>query len=279
MTGPIANVGDLAKPVTALINKVAAALGGYFRPHQIRRVAQAEADAAIIRATADLQITELQRRALQRVLAEESRNQANIESITDQALPQLTAGATPEAVSDDWIVNFFDKARLVSEEEMQKLWARVLSGEANAPGTFSKRTVDYLGSIDKTDASAFAALCRFTVVVDEPNPFIYNSTDRIYTDTGFSFSTAKHLADIGLITLEGTHFHRIGGPLEVKVTYGPEVLSVIPAAGRFSLGHALFTRVGRELSTISQVDPVPGFTDYLITSWRSQGVRSAKIRG
>lgn len=30
---------------------------------------------------------------------------------------------------------------------MQTLWARILAGEANAPGKFSKRTVNLVGSL------------------------------------------------------------------------------------------------------------------------------------
>jgi hypothetical protein len=49
-------------------------------------------------------------------------------------LPELTEAATPEKLEDDWITNFFDKCRLISDEEMQTLWSKVLAGEANAPG-------------------------------------------------------------------------------------------------------------------------------------------------
>jgi hypothetical protein len=37
--------------------------------------------------------------------------------------------------------------------EMQNLWAQVLAGEANSPGTYSKRTVNFLSSLDKKDAA------------------------------------------------------------------------------------------------------------------------------
>ena len=44
---------------------------------------------------------------------------------------------------------------------MQILWARVLAGEANAPGTYSKRTVNLLSDFDKSDAELFTKLCGF----------------------------------------------------------------------------------------------------------------------
>ena len=59
-----------------------------------------------------------------------------------------------EAMSDDWIANFFDKCRNVSDREMQDLWARVLAGEANTPGSYSKRTVNFLTTLDSEEADA-----------------------------------------------------------------------------------------------------------------------------
>ena len=57
----------------------------------------------------------------------------NMEGITAKALPLLNENAGPDSMDNDWIVNFFDKSRIVSDDEMQNLWSRVLAGEANAP--------------------------------------------------------------------------------------------------------------------------------------------------
>jgi hypothetical protein len=149
------NFGDISKPATVLIEKISEAVGGYFRPYQIKRVAKAEADADIIKAEAQIEITDLQRRALNRFVAEESKKQENIETITAKAIPQLTDSSAPQNMEDDWISNFFDKCRIVSDEEMQSLWAKVLAGEANSPGSYSKRTVNFLSSLDKSDAQLF----------------------------------------------------------------------------------------------------------------------------
>ena len=56
-----------------------------------------------------------------------------MESITAKALPQLNENATPSSVEDDWIVNFFEKSRIVSDNEMQELWS--------APFWLVKRTI------------------------------------------------------------------------------------------------------------------------------------------
>jgi hypothetical protein len=95
-----------------------------------------------------------------------------------KALPEVSPEAKPESMEDDWIANFFDKCRLISDEEMQSLWARILAEEANASGRFSKRTVDLVGTLDKSDALLFAQLpeiglrddvgCRLLVFAHKP---------------------------------------------------------------------------------------------------------------
>jgi hypothetical protein len=50
----LANLGDLSKPADTLIRKVSKAVGGLFKPYQIKRIARAEAEAAVIKAQADI---------------------------------------------------------------------------------------------------------------------------------------------------------------------------------------------------------------------------------
>ena len=111
-----------------------------------------------------------------RFVAEEARKQDNIEKITQKAIPQLEKSSNPKNIEDDWIVNFFDKCRIISDDEMQSLWARVLAGEANSPGRYSKRTVNFLNSLDKVDANLFTALCGFGWQIGSlPDTFLTHS--------------------------------------------------------------------------------------------------------
>ena len=153
--------GDFGPAANTLINKISDAVGGYFKPYQLKRVAAAEAEAAIIRAQGDIDVTELQRRAVARFVGEEAKRQQNMEQIIAEAIPLLEEGTRSQEIEDDWVANFFDKCRIVSDHQMQALWARILAGEANSPGSYSKRTVNLLGSLDTTDATLFTSLCRF----------------------------------------------------------------------------------------------------------------------
>src|SRR5437667_5580904 len=108
MSDPTAliSLGDLTKPATVLIEKIAEAVGGGFRPYQIKRVAKAEAEADKIRALAGVEISEIEQRALVRMIGEEGKKQKNIEDIAAEALPKLNETAKPEEIENDWLANF-----------------------------------------------------------------------------------------------------------------------------------------------------------------------------
>jgi hypothetical protein len=216
----LVNLGDISKPADTLIKKVSKAVGGFYAPYQIRRIAKAEAEAAIIKAQTEIEITDLHRRAMHRFIEEEAQRQQNIESIMSKALPQLSEKSNPDAVEDDWVTNFFDKARIVSDQEMQTLWGRVLAGEANAPGTYSKRTVNVLGYRDKKDAELFQALCSFGWLVGTFTPLVFDARATIYNDHGLNFNTLTHLDSIGLVQFNNlSGFRRIGLPKTFPVFY------------------------------------------------------------
>lgn len=270
------NLGDLSKPATVLIEKISEAIGGVFKPYQIRRVAEAEAQAKKIEAVAEIKIKDLQQRALRRFLAEETIKQNNMENIIRKALPYLKADAKPQNIENDWITNFFDKSKLISDEQMQVLWAKILSGEGNTPGIFSKRTINLMASLDKTDALLFEKICNFVWQIGGPIPLIYDSQGEIYTKNGVNFSTLKHLDSIGLISFEGlAGYKNLGLGKTVTVSYqGQNVTIEFPKEkeNEIDIGLTLFTNTGRELSTICEVKRVEGLAEYVVKRWKGQGI-------
>lgn len=280
--GPsLVNLGDLSKPATALIDKISEAIGGAFRPHQIRRVARAEADAQLIAAATQLEISELQHRALRRFVSEEARKQDNIEAITEKALRNVTDNAEPNKIEDDWITNFFDKCRVISDEEMQILWAQVLAGQANAPGWYSKRTVDYLASLDKNDAHLFRTLCGFGWNASTIIPLVFDVSDAIYTTSGLTFTALTHLDDIGLVRFESVSGFRLEKlPKQTRLAYyGGLVELELPASENnyLNIGHVLLSKVGQELAPLCASTAVDGFLDYVVGKWRTENIRVSPI--
>ncbi|MBI5970672.1 MAG: hypothetical protein HY884_05910 [Deltaproteobacteria bacterium] len=54
----VLDIGKFAKPAEVLIERISAAIGGVFEPWQIRRVAQAEAEAEKIKEISRIEIVE-----------------------------------------------------------------------------------------------------------------------------------------------------------------------------------------------------------------------------
>jgi hypothetical protein len=73
----VVNLGAVSKPADTLIKKVSNALGGDFAAFQIKRVAKAEAEAAMTKAESEIAITDLQRRAMHRFFRRRSQAAQN----------------------------------------------------------------------------------------------------------------------------------------------------------------------------------------------------------
>jgi Protein of unknown function (DUF2806) len=277
-TNSLVSLGDLTKPANTLVEKISDAIGGIFKPYQIKRVAQAEAEADKIHAVAQIEITDLQRRAMARFFAEEAKKQDNIEAITRKALPEVTEQARPDQVEDDWITHFFDKCRLISDNEMQSLWSRVLAGQANSPGMYSKITVEILSNLEKSDAILFSKLCSFGFNIVGVFPLIYDLNHSIYTDHGINFMTVSHLENLGLI-----HFDHIAGYIRKGlgqkgfVQYFDNKVWIEfqkPENNELNIGHVLLTQTGQQLAPICGAQPREGFVDYVKEKWKGLGYKT-----
>lgn len=159
---------------------------------------------------------------------------------------------------------------------MQNLWAKVLAGEANSPGHYTKRTVNYLSSLDKYDAELFAKLCGFSWFSGHCLPLIYDIDAKIYHDEGITFTALQHLDDVGLICFQSVTgfsakklqrrivFNYYGSPVEIAFSKDQE--------NELILGHVILSKVGRELAPICGSKPVDGFFDHVLKKWFDCGL-------
>ena len=190
------NIGDLAEPVKVLIEKIADATGTLYEPKHIIEVAKAQAEAAkiqaeaeieiakaksevaIIQAESEIEITDRQRRAVQRWIAEQGQQQESIENTIIKAIPQLNEDADPNAVEDDWIIKFFDKCRLVTDDEVQNLWASILAGEANHAGSYSPKTLTTLADMNQKSLTLFNTFCSLCIInLENPDDFLQSPSN------------------------------------------------------------------------------------------------------
>jgi len=250
----LVDLEKLTEPITVLIEKISNATGVLYEPTKIRREAKAKADASKTKALMDLEIQDIQKRALNRLVTEEIKKQENIENITEKSFSSINEDAQPEEIEDDWLSNFFDKCKLISDDEMQMLWARVLAEETNKPTTISKRTIEFLSMMDKKDAMLFDNLCKFCWNYGKPTLMIIDYEDEIFSKLGINFSTLHHLQDIGLINFDSLGYSnqfREGHPNIINIAYYGRVLNLhIENIEYIDVGSAILTQIGSELAKI-----------------------------
>lgn len=269
------NLGDLSKPATVLIEKISNAVGVLYEPRRIRKKAEGEVEAEKIKALASIELNDIQQRAIDRLVHQETRKQKNIEDITEQAVSTLNENAKAEDIEEDWIAHFFNNCESVSDKEMQSLWSSLLSGETNSPGTFSKRTVDFVASMDKKDAQLFTDFCQFVFSIGDTLPLIFNPDHEIYNSKGIDFSTLKHLDAIGLVSFEPTAgYLRTGFEKTVHIIYFDNVLQIdfkTENNNKLKVGKILLTKAGEELYSICNADKNDEFYEYVIGEIQKQG--------
>lgn len=103
-----------------------------------------------------LEADSIAQRAGKRLLVREIRKQNNIERVISLTAQEISgASVSDEPVSTDWATRFFDIAQDISDEKVQKIWSKILSGEIKKPGSFSFRTLEILKNITEEEAKIF----------------------------------------------------------------------------------------------------------------------------
>jgi hypothetical protein len=250
MPGALIDLKGLTEPAKVLIERISDAVGGLARPWQIERIARAEGRAEVIKAEAQIAVTEVERRAIRRLVAEEGKKQENIESIAGQAAEKVREDARPGDIEADWLTSFFERCRNISDDQMQSIWASLLADEANSPGRYQRKTIDLLATLGRVDANLFAQLKPFTLhVANRVLPVIYDHNDKLLESHGLDFEKLTHLQELGLINFNVTSNYQLTINADrLPLSYGPSVVWLhLKPDRKLDFGRVLFTKAGTEL--------------------------------
>lgn len=272
----IVDVGKLAEPINTLITKIADAAGVLYEPTRIRKKAQAEADAALIAATTQLKLDGLPQRGFIRFVKEESIKQSNIESILEKTFPEINVSADPTLLNNEWLLFFFDRAKYASDEEMQTIWAKILAGETNQHGSFSKSTLRILSEMSQEDATTFMKTISFSFKIDEENKlFIYDFNDEIVKKTGLTFDSINRLNILGLLSCGSTYGYCISGlPLKTSASYSGKKIEITFKSKEecdLNCGEAILSQSGIELLKICSPNYSDEIFNYVYQKWTTFG--------
>jgi Protein of unknown function (DUF2806) len=252
------------------------------------RIANAQADSEIARIRRDdvieanlseikgkIEVAEFEQRMLARKEQLELWQHRNIENIALGAADfPVEEKVSNDPVDEDWLAQFFEYGRNVSDPQMQSIWSHILAREVATPGGFSLRTLHAVKMLRKKDAEIFTQYCQFVwdttesgtgfaVVADGEDSFWAASRAKLvrllYQKAGISPLRRIELHNLNLIALK-----RPAMPLNIQSNMGlPTQISYHghpywvrrSDSKSMSLPVDFLTDIGRELAPIAGAQP------------------------
>lgn len=115
-----------------------------------------------------------------RLSFQEEKRQANTEAVVRQTAEELgEKQVQAHDVDHDFTARFFADVQDVSSEKMQRIWAKILAGTVETPGSTSMLTLSILKNMSQRDAELFESVAPFII-----NDFVLNH-DNTATLAGF----------------------------------------------------------------------------------------------
>lgn len=194
----------------------------------------------------------------------------NQKNIMDIALSHLEKSAQPEAVDESWIDTFMDKSRLVSTEQAQIIWGKLLAEEINNPNTIPKSLLYSLEQMERDDANSFIDLCSCTVKLSNADdvgfyPIIQNFSEAKYWKSNVTFGKILRLEELGLIKQD---FGILNPGFQAVFKNGSVIASYFDSSYCFPaerteipVGNVVLTHSGSELFKIIDAPCLDGFME------------------
>lgn len=112
-----------------------------------------------------------------------TREYANSKTIYEKAKEHFDEKEQSSYIDDDWLHFFFDKAEKVSNKSMQLIWAKMLSGEFNKPGSISRKLMHIISIMDANSAKSFETFSYY--VVERAGLITSYDTETVIIPEGF----------------------------------------------------------------------------------------------
>src|ERR1019366_1825905 len=232
------------------------------------------------------------------------REQISVDQISQIAAAELQSGSVsdakegePEAppISEDWLNAFESEAAQMSSAQMQHLFGKILAGEIRRPASYSIKTIKIMVQLDNRAAALFRLLCSLSIsyrfgniIQDARVVSMGNASQNSLAPYGLSFDSLNILHEYGLIISDYNswmdyrpavaHEGTIIRPMIHQTTPWALVPKVPPPARQeFKVTGVAFSRCGKELLSIVDIEPGEGFTTALKTFFDQQGMTMTNV--
>lgn len=203
-------VEAFVSPIEKLITTVSAGIGKVYEPTHIKRISNAirdNIDIPIVYNDGKVSINsknfqELAQRASSRMAFQELTKQQNIDNIVYNAREELKniKNVSEEPVDKDWVFRFFNSVENISNEDLQKIWGRILAGEIKTPNSYSYRALEVLKNMTPKEIEVFQKFISICVT-DEYYYFI-SSNQEILKKYNLDFADLLLLEECGLLSVQ-----------------------------------------------------------------------------
>lgn len=288
MSESLNDLKALSEPVSKLIDAVSKAIGILYEPTRIRRKSKAIADSAILLEQTQNEIKQIRHRANERINNLEIRRQTNIEKIVKSAINALPPSVSKDPVDADWVYQFFQHCQDIGNDQMQTLWARLLAGEVEKPGSFSLRTMRIIKELTQEEANIFSRLCSFVWkdVKQQGDVLIVPDIEhKTVINEGINFEALVHLQSAGLLIFRNdklpipffgykASFGFSRDTRDYTFSYGNTMHFIkLPKREKvLNIGVACLTSVGEELSSIAGSKAIEEYRKWIVSVWRKEKV-------
>lgn len=179
-----------------------------------------------------------------------------------------------------------DGASHAYEGEVRELWGRILAGEVNKPGSFSKRTLTILSDMGKAEAESFVKLCSYStglvasaggerVIAGALIPVLSRDESRTSFNRGkVRLEELSMLDSFGLIDKSLLNINTIpkGMPFPYLANNALVIAKNSTEEKEIRFEGAAFHSAGLELSRICNIGSAPDLADILSAKLQNNGL-------
>lgn len=230
----------------------------------MRKNAEANRDVRLLQAQTDGEAQAIKDGLL------EYRN-GNLKNVAELAHPLLNGIDDPKIEDLGWFGDWLNKASNTSDVNVQGWWAKILAGEAEQNGSYSKWALDTVSKMSKDDIHNFTLLsaCFWSIGIvawRDWTPELLGYSELVLERAG--------LVDIN-VTSDGFHLSkkewstwRTG-----RLSYfGEELTLQVDSKGGIPVGHVELSLLGRELIGLCDASPNEEYKQRCVQTWREKGL-------
>lgn len=135
-----------------------------------------------------------------------AKNFLKIAEIADQNYKEMAEESTEQEFKFDfeWFIRFYEAVGDICNEDLQKIWAKIMTGEVLHPGKHSLRLIKVFREVSYDELVLFDGICKYVLYAeDETNKmtdYFLLLEDDFCEYTNCSFSERLRLIDAGLLS-------------------------------------------------------------------------------